>query len=101
MIYCSPAPHPAVTTGAYRAVEFIKANSSWRRRKSLNKPTAESSRNLYSVRAEGDAEYLYCGVFRYFGVAFVEPASSLGYLISIATFGLYQAIFMANAERLG
>ena len=88
----------AVTTGAYRAVEFIKRNI---RLEGVTKASVEDSKKVVEICTE----YAQKGMFNIFlGVffstiafAFVEPFFFIGYLISIALFGLFQAIFMANA----
>jgi K(+)-stimulated pyrophosphate-energized sodium pump len=88
----------AVTTGAYRAVEFIKANMD------LTSTAAASVEDSKKV-VEICTRYAQAGMFNIFltvffatlAFAFVEPFFFIGYLISIALFGLYQAIFMANA----
>ncbi|HEY4131350.1 MAG TPA: sodium-translocating pyrophosphatase [Gemmatimonadaceae bacterium] len=88
----------AVTTGAYRAVEFIKANMD------LTSTAAASVEDSKKV-VEICTKYAQKGMFNIFltvffstlAFAFVEPYFFIGYLISIALFGLYQAIFMANA----
>ncbi len=88
----------AVTTGAYRAVEFIKANIQ------LEGVTRASTADSKKV-VEICTRYAQRGMFNIFltvffvtlAFAFVEPYFFIGYLISIALFGLYQAIFMANA----
>ncbi len=88
----------AVTTGAYRAVEFIKANMN------LESAAAASMEDSKKV-VEICTKYAQKGMFNIFltvffstlAFAFVEPYFFIGYLISIALFGLYQAIFMANA----
>ncbi len=88
----------AVTTGAYRAVEFIKANI---RLEGVEKASVEDSKKVVQICTQ----YAQKGMFNIFltvffaslGFAFVEPYFFIGYLISIAVFGLYQAIFMANA----
>ncbi len=99
MIYWfTGASTQAVTTGAYRAVEFIKANI---RLDKAEKASVEDSRRVVTICTE----YAQKGMFNIFlGVffatlafAFVEPFFFIGYLISIALFGLFQAIFMANA----
>ncbi|WP_428538339.1 sodium-translocating pyrophosphatase [Propionicimonas sp.] len=88
----------AVTTGAFRAVEFIKGN--------INLETSEKASVKDSRRVvEICTQYAQKGMFNIFlgiffatlAFAFVEPYFFIGYLISIAMFGLYQAIFMANA----
>jgi K(+)-stimulated pyrophosphate-energized sodium pump len=88
----------AVTTGAYRAVEFIKANMD------LTSTAAASVSDSKKV-VEICTKYAQAGMFNIFltvffatlAFAFYEPYFFIGYLISIALFGLYQAIFMANA----
>ncbi len=88
----------AVTTGAYRAVEFIKANIHL---ESTTKASVQDSKKVVEICTQ----YAQKGMFNIFltvffatlAFAFVEPYYFIGYLISIALFGLYQAIFMANA----
>src|SRR5687768_9099879 len=88
----------AVTTGAYRAVEFIKANI---RLDGATKASVADSKKVVEIctkYAQKGMFNIFLGVF--FGTlafAFAEPFFFIGYLISIALFGLYQAIFMANA----
>ena len=88
----------AVTTGAYRAVEFIKANI---KLDSAEKASVEDSKKVVeicTVYAQKGMFNIFLGVFfSTLAFAFVEPFFFIGYLISIALFGLYQAIFMANA----
>src|ERR1035437_802927 len=104
----SPSPGPpngllesrpqAVTTGAYRAVEFIKKNI---KLDTEEKASVEDSKKVVEICTK----YAQKGMFNIFLVvffttlsfAFLEPFFFVGYLISIALFGLYQAIFMANA----
>jgi K(+)-stimulated pyrophosphate-energized sodium pump len=99
MIYWfTGASTQAVTTGAYRAVEFIKANI---KLESAEKASVADSKKVVEICTK----YAQKGMFNiflavFFGTltfAFVEPFFFIGYLISIAIFGLYQAIFMANA----
>ncbi len=88
----------AVTTGAYRAVEFIKANMNL---ESTEKASVADSKKVVEICTQ----YAQKGMFNIFltvffsalAFAFVEPYFFIGYLISIALFGLFQAIFMANA----
>jgi K(+)-stimulated pyrophosphate-energized sodium pump len=88
----------AVTTGAYRAVEFIKRNI---RLEGVEKASVADSKKVVEICTQ----YAQKGMFNIFltvffatlAFAFVEPYFFIGYLISIAIFGLYQAIFMANA----
>jgi K(+)-stimulated pyrophosphate-energized sodium pump len=88
----------AVTTGAYRAVEFIKANI---KLEGVEKASVEDSKKVVEIctkYAQRGMFNIFLGVFfATLAFAFVEPFFFIGYLISIAIFGLYQAIFMANA----
>ena len=88
----------AVTTGAYRAVEFIKANI---KLEGVTKASVSDSKKVVEICTQ----YAQKGMFNIFltvffatlAFAFFEPYFFIGYLLSIALFGLYQAIFMANA----
>jgi K(+)-stimulated pyrophosphate-energized sodium pump len=88
----------AVTTGAYRAVEFIKANINL---EGAEKASVSDSKKVVEICTK----YAQKGMFNIFlavffatlSFAFMEPFLFIGYLFSIAIFGLYQAIFMANA----
>ena len=88
----------AVTTGAYRAVEFIKANI---KLEGVEKASVTDSKKVVQICTQ----YAQKGMFNIFlavffvtlSFAFIEPFFFIGYLISIASFGLYQAMFMANA----
>ena len=88
----------AVTTGAYRAVEFIKAHI---RLEGVTKASVADSKRVVEICTH----YAQKGMFNIFltvffatlAFAFLEPYYFIGYLISIALFGLYQAVFMANA----
>src|SRR6266702_3113178 len=88
----------AVTTGAYRAVEFIKANI---RLDSAEKASVADSKKVVEIctkyAQKGMLNIFIAVFFATLAFAFVEPFYFIGYLISIAIFGLYQAIFMANA----
>jgi K(+)-stimulated pyrophosphate-energized sodium pump len=89
----------AVTTGAYRAVEFIKANI--RLDGAVAKASVADSKKVVEICTQ----YAQRGMFNIFlavffatlAFAFLEPYYFIGYLVSIALFGLFQAIFMANA----
>ncbi|HEX4773803.1 MAG TPA: sodium-translocating pyrophosphatase, partial [Bryobacteraceae bacterium] len=99
MIYWfTGASTQAVTTGAYRAVEFIKANI---RLEGVVKASVSDSKKVVEIctryAQRGMFNIFLCVFFATLGFAFVEPYFFIGYLISIALFGLYQAIFMANA----
>jgi K(+)-stimulated pyrophosphate-energized sodium pump len=88
----------AVTTGAYRAVEFIKANI---KLEGVERASVEDSKKVVEICTQ----YAQKGMFNIFltvffatlAFAFVDPYFFIGYLVSIALFGLYQAVFMANA----
>jgi K(+)-stimulated pyrophosphate-energized sodium pump len=88
----------AVSTGAYRAVEFIKANI---KLEGVEKASVEDSRKVVTICTE----YAQKGMFNLFLTVFFitlafacyEAYFFIGYLVSIAIFGLYQALFMANA----
>jgi K(+)-stimulated pyrophosphate-energized sodium pump len=88
----------AVTTGAYRAVEFIKANI---RLEGVEKASVSDSKKVVQICTQyaqkGMLNIFLAVFFATLAFAFVEPFYFIGYLISIAAFGLYQAIFMANA----
>jgi K(+)-stimulated pyrophosphate-energized sodium pump len=94
----SGASTQAVSTGAYRAVQFIKANI---KLEGVEKASVSDSKKVVEICTI----YAQKGMFNIFLVvffstlafAFIEPFFFIGYLISIAIFGLYQAIFMANA----
>jgi len=88
----------AVSTGAYRAVEFIKANI---KLEGVEKASVEDSKKVVEICTI----YAQRGMFNIFltvffstlAFAFLQPFFFIGYLLSIALFGLFQAIFMANA----
>jgi K(+)-stimulated pyrophosphate-energized sodium pump len=88
----------AVTTGAYRAVEFIKENINL---ETTDKASVEDSKEVVRICTR----YAQEGMINIFGVVFsltlafacFDPTFFASYLISIAVFGLYQAMFMANA----
>ena len=88
----------AVTTGAYRAVEFIKANI---KLEGVTKASVTDSKKVVEIctryAQRGMINIFLVVFFVTLAFAFVEPYFFIGYLISIALFGLYQAIFMANA----
>src|SRR5207344_747318 len=88
----------AVTTGAYRAVEFIKANI---KLEGVDKASVADSKKVVEIctkyAQKGMLNIFIAVFFATLSFAFVEPFFFIGYLISIAVFGLFQAIFMANA----
>lgn len=97
IFWFSGASIQAVTTGAYRAVEYIKRNIK------LDKPEADINDSKAVVKI--CTQYAQAGMWNIFGVifsltlafAFFDPNFFVSYLISIAVFGLFQAMFMANA----
>jgi K(+)-stimulated pyrophosphate-energized sodium pump len=99
MIYWfTGASTQAVTTGAYRAVEFIKANINL---ESTARASVADSKEVVRIctkyAQEGMLNIFLAVFFGTLAFAFIEPYFFIGYLISIALFGLFQAIFMANA----
>jgi K(+)-stimulated pyrophosphate-energized sodium pump len=99
MIYWfTGASTQAVTTGAYRAVEFIKANI---KLEGTTKASVQDSKKVVEICTQyaqkGMLNIFIAVFFATLAFAFVEPFFFIGYLVSIAAFGLYQAIFMANA----
>jgi len=99
MIYWfTGASTQAVSTGAYRAVEFIKRNI---KLEGVERASVEDSKKVVEICTQ----YAQKGMFNIFiavfcatlAFAFLEPYFFVGYLIAIAIFGLFQAIFMANA----
>ncbi|HEX3663247.1 MAG TPA: sodium-translocating pyrophosphatase [Acidobacteriaceae bacterium] len=94
----SGAATQAVTTGAYRAVEFIKGNM---KIEGAEKASTEDSKKVVAIctrYAQSGMLTIFISLFfAALAFAFLDPFFFIGYLISIALFGLYQAIFMANA----
>jgi K(+)-stimulated pyrophosphate-energized sodium pump len=88
----------AVSTGAYRAVEFIKANI---RLDGVEKASVSDSKKVVEIctkyAQKGMLNIFIAVFFATLAFAFIEPFFFIGYLVSIASFGLYQAIFMADA----
>ena len=99
MIYWfTGASTQAVSTGAYRAVEFIKANI---KLEGVTKASVTDSKKVVEIcmqyAQKGMINIFLTVFFSTLAFAFLEPYFFIGYLISIALFGLYQAVFMANA----
>ena len=99
MIYWfTGASTQAVTTGAYRAVEFIKANI---KLEGVEKASVTDSKKVVEICTQyaqkGMLNIFIAVFFATLAFSFLEPYFFIGYLISIAIFGLFQAIFMANA----
>jgi K(+)-stimulated pyrophosphate-energized sodium pump len=99
MIYWfTGASTQAVTTGAYRAVEFIKANIRLDRAGPASVADSKKVVEICTQYAQKGMFNIFLAVFfGTLGFAFIEPYFFIGYLVSIALFGLFQAIFMANA----
>jgi K(+)-stimulated pyrophosphate-energized sodium pump len=99
MIYWfTGASTQAVTTGAYRAVEYIKANI---RLEGVEKASQKDSNAVVGICTEYAQKGMYniflAVFFATLAFACVEPFFFIGYLVGIALFGLFQALFMANA----
>jgi K(+)-stimulated pyrophosphate-energized sodium pump len=88
----------AVSTGAYHAVKFIKANI---KLEGATKASSEDSNKVVEIctkfAQKGMINLFLVIFFSTLAFACLDPYFFIGYLISIALFGLYQAIFMANA----
>ena len=99
MIYWfTGASTQAATTRAYRAVEFIKANIKLEGAASASIADSKKVVEICTKYAQKGMLNIFIAVFfATLAFAFVEPFFFIGYLFSIAIFGLYQAIFMANA----
>jgi K(+)-stimulated pyrophosphate-energized sodium pump len=99
MIYWfTGASMQAVTTGAYRAVEYIKANIHLEGAEKASVTDSKKVVEICTLYAQKGMFNIFLAVFfATLAFAFTEPFFFIGYLISIAIFGLYQAIFMANA----
>jgi len=88
----------AVSTGAYRAVEFIKKNIKLEGSEKASVTDSKKVVDICTIYAQKGMFNIFLVVFfSTLAFAFIEPYFFIGYLISIALFGLYQAIFMANA----
>jgi K(+)-stimulated pyrophosphate-energized sodium pump len=99
MIYWfTGASTQAVTTGAHRAVEFIKGHI---KLDSAAKASVADSKKVVEICTQyaqkGMLNIFIAVFFATLAFSFIEPFFFIGYLISIALFGLYQAMFMADA----
>jgi K(+)-stimulated pyrophosphate-energized sodium pump len=98
IFWFSGASMQAVTTGAHRAVEFIKKNI---RLESSERASTKDSKEVVricTVYAQNGMWNIFAVVFTLtLAFAFFNPQFFIAYLISIALFGLFQAMFMANA----
>jgi len=99
MIYWfTGASTQAVTTGAYRAVEFIKGHIKLDTAAAASVADSKKVVEICTQYAQKGMLNIFIAVFfATLSFSFIEPFFFIGYLMSIATFGLYQAIFMANA----
>jgi K(+)-stimulated pyrophosphate-energized sodium pump len=99
MIYWfTGASTQAVTTGAYRAVEFIKAHIKLDGAAAASVSDSKKVVEICTQYAQKGMLNIFIAVFfATLSFSFIEPFFFIGYLFSIAIFGLYQAIFMANA----
>ncbi|HEY1086831.1 MAG TPA: sodium/proton-translocating pyrophosphatase, partial [Archangium sp.] len=98
IFWFSGASMQAVSTGAYRAVEFIKQNIKLEGAEKASVSDSKKVVEICTIYAQKGMFNIFLAIF--FGTlafAFLEPYFFIGYLISIALFGLYQAVFMANA----
>ena len=99
VFWFSGASIQAVTTGANRAVAFIK--ESIHLDKGAERASVEDSKRVVDIctqyAQQGMLTIFLAVFFATLSLAFVEPFFFIGYLVSIAVFGLYQAIYMANA----
>jgi K(+)-stimulated pyrophosphate-energized sodium pump len=99
IFWITGAATQAVSTGAYRAVEFIKRHI--KLDSASEKASVEDSKRVVEICTQyaqkGMVNIFLCVLFATLAFACLEPFFFIGYLISIALFGLYQAIFMANA----
>ncbi len=94
----SGASTQAVVAGAYAAVEFIKANIKLGTTEKASIADSKRVVEICTLYAQRGMWNIFLAVFfATLAFACVEPFFFIGYLISIALFGLYQAIFMANA----
>lgn len=98
IFWFSGAATQAVSTGAYRAVEFIKSNI---RLEGVEKASVEDSKRVVEIctryAQKGTINIFLTVFFSTLAFGCLEPFFFIGYLISIALFGLFQAMFMANA----
>jgi K(+)-stimulated pyrophosphate-energized sodium pump len=87
----------AVTTGAYRAVVFIKRNINLKKKAASIKDSKEVVKICTQYAQRGMVNIFVVVFFLALALSFFDPYFFIGYLVAIAFFGLYQAIFMANA----
>jgi K(+)-stimulated pyrophosphate-energized sodium pump len=98
IFWFSGASMQAVSTGAYRAVEFIKRSM---KLDGVSKASSEDSKKVVEIctlyAQKGTINIFLAVFFGTLAAAFINPFFFIGYLVSIAIIGLYQAVFMANA----
>jgi K(+)-stimulated pyrophosphate-energized sodium pump len=98
IFWFSGASTQAVSTGAYRAVEFISTHIRLDQVVKASQKDSKKVVEICTIYAQKGMFNIFMAVF--FGTlacAFIEPFFFIGYLISLAIIGLYQAVFMANA----
>ncbi len=98
IFWFSGASTQAVSTGAYRAVEFISTHIRLDQVVKASQKDSKKVVEICTIYAQKGMINIFMAVF--FGTlacAFIEPFFFIGYLISLAIIGLYQAVFMANA----
>ena len=88
----------AVTTGAFRAVQYIKENIDLNSAKAASIESSKEVVKICTIYAQKGMINIFAVVFSFtLSFAFFDPRFFVSYLISIAVFGLFQALFMANA----
>ena len=94
----SGASIQAVTTGAYRAVQYIKENINLDSEKAASVESSKEVVKICTIYAQKGMFNIFLVIFCFtLSFAFMNPMFFTSYLISIAAFGLFQALFMANA----
>ena len=87
----------AVVTGSYRAVVYIKENIDLSKAEASIEDSKEVVKICTVYAQKGMINIFIVVFFMALSLAFVDPYFFIGYLVGIAFFGLFQAIFMANA----
>ena len=97
VFWFSGASTQAVVTGAYEAVEFIKRTFDMNKTEANTEDAKEVVRICTKYAQDGMWNIFLALFFMTLGFAFIDPNFFVAYLVSIAIFGLFQAIYMANA----
>ena len=97
IFWFSGASMQAVTTGAYRAVEYIKRTFKLENAEANMKDSVEVVKICTQYAQKGMWNIFIALICFTIGFAFFDSNFFVAYLISIACFGLFQAIYMANA----